>query len=690
MAFSFFGLGRLFQSFTEDDKRLADSIQAITGTRPKNLELYKLAVRHSSVVQAAGPRPEHNERLEYLGDAVLGTIVAHYLFQRYPFKNEGFLTEIRARMVNGDALNDLALKIGLDKLVRYEGRRKQQHTHRSMYGDAMEALVGAYYLDFGFDPCKKFVTERLLKPHYDLDQIVESETNHKSRLIEWSQKNGYKISFDIIKEAGRSHTREFTAQVTLEGLNLATGTGFSKKKAEQNAALKAYDRVNEGRLPDALKRKPNMAPIQRLDAAEGGSAPSVRPDNRPGREDRAADREYRRDRQDQHPRGERHERGDRGDRSERHERGDRQDRESRSERMERSDRPERQERTSDRRFNNSEYEEFLPESTGDESRPRRQEDRPERGDRPERSERGERGDRPERQNQPRQERQSRPERDQQQGQPRRHGRYSVSNQEQSRQHEEVQNEAEFSEAGPLEALEPQVETPSAETTQEVGQPRQERQPREPREKKPGNRNERGRRGPRKDEVMTSEQPMNFPASESTEEGQPVTEAPFRSDDADIVPQPQSASVQETPVEPQASEPEAELPQVYQSLPPLPTPKRKWVNVGKPEGKGDTLPAPAEKQVQAESPALDQWDAEFAKVAPTGSGPVAPASSTDESTSAPTDTTDGKDTDWVNDAAADFRNDVLKAEEDFKAAEDGLSLKPDQPDEEQGNDANAQR
>ena len=265
MASFFQPLFRLFIKRSAEDKDLADRIFKITGAHPTNLNLYKLALRHSSVSQNSDSRAEHNERLEYLGDAVLGILIAEFLFKRFPFKNEGFLTEIRSRIVNGESLNILAGKIGLDKLIRYEGKRKQNHTHRSMYGDAMEALVGAVYLDLGFLACKSFVIDRLIKPNYDLDEVVDSETNHKSRLIEWAQRNGYVLKFDIIKEAGRSHTKEFTCQVNLSGTAFSNGSGYSKKRAEQDSAFKALEKIKSGKL-DGLEAKPVARPVAKQEA----------------------------------------------------------------------------------------------------------------------------------------------------------------------------------------------------------------------------------------------------------------------------------------------------------------------------------------------------------------------------------------------------------------------------------------
>ncbi|MBW8051372.1 MAG: ribonuclease III [Cytophagales bacterium] len=230
-------LSLLLKKPTADEKNLFIALYRITGKKPGNLELYKLALKHSSVLQKNQQGAiDSNERLEYLGDAILGAVIAEYLFKKFPYKEEGFLTEIRSRLVNRDALNGLAKKIGLDKLVQFDLRRKSILTHKSIYGNALEALVGAVYLDKGFHLCRRFVLERLLNPYFNLDEIIETDTNFKSKLIEWAQKVNREVRFEIVNEAGHDHRKEFTAQVLIDNKAVGTGRGFTKKKAEQVAA----------------------------------------------------------------------------------------------------------------------------------------------------------------------------------------------------------------------------------------------------------------------------------------------------------------------------------------------------------------------------------------------------------------------------------------------------------------------
>ena len=228
--------------YASGEKDFSRSIHLLTGIRPANLDLYKLATRHSSAVQGK----EHNERLEFLGDAVLGVIVAEFLFKKFPFREEGFLTEIRSRIVNGEHLALLAKKTGLSGLIDHDRKQKASLIHRSsMYGDAMEALVAAVYLDHGFDKCRKFVLEKLITPHCDLDAIVDQNINFKSQLIEFAQKSSRKASFSIIGETGAAHSRQFIAEAYIDGALVGKGKGLSKKKAEQAAAEEAIKKLQK-------------------------------------------------------------------------------------------------------------------------------------------------------------------------------------------------------------------------------------------------------------------------------------------------------------------------------------------------------------------------------------------------------------------------------------------------------------
>ncbi len=235
-------LTNLFKRSNDKERKLRKAVETLLGSKPSNLNVYRLAFMHTSVSKSNthnGFR-DSNERLEYLGDAVLGMVVAEYLFKKYPYKDEGFLTEIRSRIVNRESLNQVARKIGVDKLVEFDSQRRTVLSRTSMYGDALEAFVGAIYLDKGFDFTRKFILKRLLSNHFDIDSVVQSNSNFKSLIIEWSQREGKEIRFEIT-EQGNMHNKEFTAQLLVNDEPMTSGSGFSKKKAEQSAAEKACE-----------------------------------------------------------------------------------------------------------------------------------------------------------------------------------------------------------------------------------------------------------------------------------------------------------------------------------------------------------------------------------------------------------------------------------------------------------------
>ncbi len=225
------------------EKKFRRAVEHIIDGKTSNIGLYELAFRHTSASKTTAIQgfKESNERLEYLGDSVLGMIIAEYLFKKFPYKDEGFLTEIRSRIVNRETLNQISRKIGLNLLIEYDtSGRRTMPSNSSMYGDALEALVGAVYLDKGFRFTKKFVIGQLLR-HYDLDSVINNNVNFKSKIIEWAQSEGKEAKFEIMSEKGNRHHKEFISQLIINNKPYTTGGGFSKKKAEQAAAAKACE-----------------------------------------------------------------------------------------------------------------------------------------------------------------------------------------------------------------------------------------------------------------------------------------------------------------------------------------------------------------------------------------------------------------------------------------------------------------
>lgn len=233
-------LRRSVKKYNKEDKRLAASIKMIVGSKPFNIKPYRMATQHTSVAKSVKKGfKESNERLEYLGDAVLGMAVADYLFKKYPFKDEGFLTELRSRIVSRDSLNQVAMKIGVPQIVEFDRKRKTANSHKSLYGNTLEALVGAIYVDKGYRSSERFIVKKLLIPHYDLEEIINTTKNYKSKLIEWSQKNATPPVFEHIETKDKRTHKEFIVQVMIDAKPIAKGHGLSKKKAEQDAAREA-------------------------------------------------------------------------------------------------------------------------------------------------------------------------------------------------------------------------------------------------------------------------------------------------------------------------------------------------------------------------------------------------------------------------------------------------------------------
>ncbi|MDB5154166.1 MAG: rnc [Mucilaginibacter sp.] len=210
------------------------------GFVPGNLSLYRLAFRHKSVAQNVKKGVKNsNERLEFLGDAVLGSVVAEVLFKLYPYEDEGFLTELRSKIVNRVNLNQLARKLGFEQLIQYDNRMVNSSRQGSLLGDAFEALIGAVYLDKGYDFTRNFLINHIIKSHIDIHRLEQTETNFKSKLIEWCQRHGKDITFELIENQEGESNKLFTVQASIDGEIMGQGKEFNKKNAEKLAAEKA-------------------------------------------------------------------------------------------------------------------------------------------------------------------------------------------------------------------------------------------------------------------------------------------------------------------------------------------------------------------------------------------------------------------------------------------------------------------
>ena len=211
-------------------------LKNILGFYPGNLKFYDIAFIHksASMVDSQG-NYVNNERLEYLGDAILGAIIADFLYKRFPQEDEGFLTKTRSKLVNRAFLTKLTYDMGLNAYINLNTTKNIDNSH--IYGDALEALIGAIYLDKDFKTAKFFVTKRILSQFVNLHEIEQNDNNFKSQLIEWSQKNKKEIKFETTEEmTNKAKPPKFIAVVEIENKEVGRGVGTSKKEAQQNAA----------------------------------------------------------------------------------------------------------------------------------------------------------------------------------------------------------------------------------------------------------------------------------------------------------------------------------------------------------------------------------------------------------------------------------------------------------------------
>jgi ribonuclease-3 len=233
---------QLLPNFLRTDlktKEFKKQLNNILGFTPGEITLYKTALSHRSVREGAD---ENNERLEFLGDAVLSSIVAHYLFRKYPYKGEGFLTEMRSKMVNRQQLNDIALKMGLKKITFYN-KYDNSLKISQIFGNTLEALIGAVFLDKGYAKTQKWVEKYIILPHLFIDDLETIEINIKNRLYGWANKNGKALEFETLEEKFENGRRLFTIGATVDGELIAKAKGYNKKDASQIAAQLAVDKL---------------------------------------------------------------------------------------------------------------------------------------------------------------------------------------------------------------------------------------------------------------------------------------------------------------------------------------------------------------------------------------------------------------------------------------------------------------
>lgn len=232
-------INRILNS-SSPDKQLLLQLEHLLGFTPKHVSYYRLALMHRSKPEDVA---DSNERLEFLGDAMLGAIVAEYLFKKYPYQDEGYLTELRSRIVRRETMNNVALRMGLNKMVQYnQNDRGLSRSH--IFGNALEALIGAVYLDQGFIKTRKFILNQIIKAYIDLDAMESTDTNFKNQLLSWAQRNNKQLIFDTLDEKLDGTRKLFTVGIMLDGELIADGSGYNKKEAGQVAAKNALDILN--------------------------------------------------------------------------------------------------------------------------------------------------------------------------------------------------------------------------------------------------------------------------------------------------------------------------------------------------------------------------------------------------------------------------------------------------------------
>ena len=234
-------LQKAYNTLFSPDRQLVSYIRAITGSTPSSIKLYKQVFSHRSLY---GDAKENNERLELLGDSVLDMIVAEYLYKKYPYREEGFITELRSKIVNRKSLNEAGERLGLIDKIQLN-KKVMTGMPKDIAGNTFEALVGALYLDAGFSAARYFIFRRVLQDLIDVDGLESTDMDFKSKMYHYIQREGKSIDFKVIEEQNRNKRSYFVIHLEIDGQLIAKGEGFSKKVAEQNAAMNALKELKE-------------------------------------------------------------------------------------------------------------------------------------------------------------------------------------------------------------------------------------------------------------------------------------------------------------------------------------------------------------------------------------------------------------------------------------------------------------
>lgn len=236
-------ISRIFSFRAKREGDIHAFLKQDLGVRPNNVHLYELALRHSSASKKHGKKHvQNNERLEFLGDAILGAVIADYLYLNYPTKNEGFLTSMRSKIVSRSNLNNVATKLNITPLVI--SKLDKRKPAKSVGGDALEALIGAIYLDQGVKKAKSFIHSKILEGLVEMEKLENTIISYKGLIIEWAQKERKSFNFSLVNQWGKQHNMTFEMALMIDDLMVSKGKGSSKKRAEEEAAKKAFSLLN--------------------------------------------------------------------------------------------------------------------------------------------------------------------------------------------------------------------------------------------------------------------------------------------------------------------------------------------------------------------------------------------------------------------------------------------------------------
>lgn len=270
------------------EKELYLSLYTILGFYPRNIELYQMALSHKSIhFKNKKGKPVNNERLEFLGDAILDAIVGDIVYKHFPGKREGFLTNTRSKLVQRETLNKIAQEIGLSRLIYSSGRNFSHNSY--MAGNAFEALIGALYLDRGYNLCMRFMQEKILTKMVNIDTVAYKEVNFKSRLIEWAQKNKMNIAFNLLEQKKDDEGNPvFKYCVVIEGIKCNSASGFSKKESQQLASEETLEYIKKNtRFCDALfeAKKQRQEAEQNKETAQEQTVESTKNNTEPAQDE---------------------------------------------------------------------------------------------------------------------------------------------------------------------------------------------------------------------------------------------------------------------------------------------------------------------------------------------------------------------------------------------------------------------